>query len=300
MNLNLDQLKRSQNIDFSSCPEGHVNYGGSDRKISIEYNGVKCMLKFANPDSYGFASEFAGCHILECLGFEVQKTYLGFYDGKDCVVCEDMRFKSGERLYELHPMRWFAENLWQGERLRQWPDEQQVKDIAAQSRLSGMNDPLKSYLRVLVADALLGNFDRHWDNIGWLDDGVTLSYAPVYDCGSTLFPKLKESELKSVASSEEALNMRTFKFPNMALLHKGTKDQRWSYQEFLSLDNDAVKGALIDVYPRIDMSEVKAVINNVEAYSVERKDALCALLQNRYDKLLTPAVTKIMDQVYSL
>ena len=32
-------------IDFTNCPNGFRDYGGSDSKISIEYNGKKYMLK---------------------------------------------------------------------------------------------------------------------------------------------------------------------------------------------------------------------------------------------------------------
>ena len=298
MSLNRIDLTQSQGIDFTNCPEGHVNYGGSDRKLSIEYRGAKCMLKFANPGSFGFASEFAGCHIMQALGLDAQKTYLGTYSGESCVVCEDMRFRDGERIYELHPLRWFAENLWQGSRLRQWPSEQQVQEIAVQSRLSEMDQPFASYLRILVVDALIGNFDRHWDNVGWLDDGETLSHAPVYDCGATLFPKLAECDLEEVASSETELDMRTYKFPNMALLHAGTKDNRWTYQEFLASEDVNVQEAIVDVYSRIDIESIKSIIRSVSVYSEKRKDVLGALLQNRYDKLLTPAATRIMEQVY--
>ena len=80
-------------IDFSNCEKTKKNYEGANgSKICIKYNGELYMLKFPPAStrnkelSYtnGTVSEYIGCHILESLGFETQKTILGIYnnDGK--------------------------------------------------------------------------------------------------------------------------------------------------------------------------------------------------------------------------
>ena len=45
---------------------------------------------------------------------------------------------------------------------------------------------------MFIADALLGNFDRHNGNWGILVDEAkrTAEIAPIYDCGSCLYPQL--------------------------------------------------------------------------------------------------------------
>ena len=89
-------------IDFSNCEKTKKNYEGANgSKICIKYNGELYMLKFPPAStrnkelsySNGTVSEYIGCHILESLGFETQKTILGIYnkDGKEKIVvaCKD-------------------------------------------------------------------------------------------------------------------------------------------------------------------------------------------------------------------
>lgn len=60
--------------------------------------------------------------------------------------------------------------------------------------LSAQSDIFKAcYWERFVGDALVGNFDRHKGNFGYLigaDDAITAS--PVYDNGGTLYPNLSE------------------------------------------------------------------------------------------------------------
>ena len=52
----------------------------------------------------------------------------------------------------------------------------------------------------IYADALLGNFDRHNGNWGILvdEESQTAEIAPVYDCGSCLYPQLGAHEMQAV------------------------------------------------------------------------------------------------------
>lgn len=77
-------------IDFTNCQiDLSANYGGSDKKRGIIYDGKRYMLKLSDkiPDekrnglnsSYSNSafSEYISCHILESMGFDVQYTLLG-------------------------------------------------------------------------------------------------------------------------------------------------------------------------------------------------------------------------------
>ena len=65
---------------------------------------------------------------------------------------------------------------------------------------------------MFVVDALLGNFDRHNGNWGFLVDSKTqeTSIAPIYDCGSCLLPQADEKIMKAVLAKEEELNARIY------------------------------------------------------------------------------------------
>lgn len=65
---------------------------------------------------------------------------------------------------------------------------------------------------MFVVDALLGNFDRHNSNWGFLFDESTgeTTFAPIYDCGSCLLPQADERIMNEVLTNEDALNARVF------------------------------------------------------------------------------------------
>lgn len=85
-------------IDFTNCPiDRTANYGGSDQKRGIIYQGERYMLKMADRisddkrnslnSSYSNCvfSENVCCEILKGLGFDVQETLLGFVTDKNGV-----------------------------------------------------------------------------------------------------------------------------------------------------------------------------------------------------------------------
>lgn len=296
-------------IDFSMCPLGEEHYDGSDEKRCIIYDGSVYMIKMANPMlnspgefSLGTVNEDLGSKIFKILGFTAQDTLVGTYNGKPCVACKDMRYSGGVKTTELHPMRWYALNFWEAsefgkipslERLHYiWDNHPQLSVIREQA--------MRAYFQILVVDALLGNFDRHWGNFGYLDNNGDLSVAPVYDCGSSLFPQLAEKDLDSVLKSEEELDMRVFKFPTMALKYTGEgKLKKWPYAEFLNSGIEpGMNEALVDVYSRIDIGSILSCIHSQEGYSDLRKETISRIVQARYDKLLTPAVNRIVEQMY--
>ena len=51
---------------------------------------------------------------------------------------------------------------------------------------------------MFIVDALIGNWDRHNDNWGFLYNITTdeISLAPIYDCGSCLFPQANEEIMR--------------------------------------------------------------------------------------------------------
>ncbi len=83
-------------IDFTDCEiDLTANYGGSDQKRGIIYRNERYMLKMADcisdnkrndlNSSYSNSvySENVCCDIINSLGFDVQKTLLGFITVKN-------------------------------------------------------------------------------------------------------------------------------------------------------------------------------------------------------------------------
>ena len=78
---------------------------------------------------------------------------------------------------------------------------------------------------MFVIDALLGNFDRHNGNWGFLVDTDGFSYiAPVFDCGSCLLPQADDKVMKQVLENKDDLNARIYQFPTSAIKQDNKKN----------------------------------------------------------------------------
>ena len=93
-------------VDFTNSIEKVCEYGGSEKKKKIIYNGEVYLLKFPDPIreknmplSYinNVFSEYIGCKIFESVNIPVQKVILGIYNEKQekevkqkvVVACKD-------------------------------------------------------------------------------------------------------------------------------------------------------------------------------------------------------------------
>ena len=64
---------------------------------------------------------------------------------------------------------------------------------------------------IFITDAFLGNFDRHNGNWGFLvdEEKQQAELAPVYDCGSCLYPQLDLERMKTVLQDEAGIDQRS-------------------------------------------------------------------------------------------
>lgn len=68
---------------------------------------------------------------------------------------------------------------------------------------------------MFIVDALIGIWDRHNGNWGFLYNANTdeVSLAPVFDCGSSLYPQADEIIMQAVLNDKNELNHRVFDMP---------------------------------------------------------------------------------------
>lgn len=148
---------------------------------------------------------------------------------------------------------------------------------------------LGHFWNVFVVDALLGNFDRHNGNWGFLVDLIsqTAEPAPVYDCGSCLLPQADEKVMLRVLENEAELNARVYQFPTSAIKQTGRKI---NYHDFLmNPEYQECDKALLRIVPRIDIEEITAFVEQVQSISELQKRFYQTYLSARYDKLIKPA-----------
>ena len=282
-------------IDFTECPVNpYKTFGGANgSKIGIIYQDKPYMLKLEtkpagkNFYSNGVLCEHIGCQVLQSLGIPAQNTILGVYqkNGKfyNVVACEDLT-QGGYVLKEF--------------------TEIQNSCIEASSSVDGKNqllpmlkaideqtliDPIKVrefYWDQFIGDALIGNFDRHPGNWGFLlnEQRQKSKISPVYDCGSALYPQVQEADMKMILSSEEELNKRIYVFPQSAMRIGNDKLNYFDY--ISSFQNKNCTAALLRIAPKVDMQKVYSIIENIEYLSDLQKQFYETMLLHRKEKIL--------------
>lgn len=283
------------NINFTNCSVNKYNYYGGKNggKICINYNDEDYMLKFPSDSNYSF-SEYVSCRIIKSLGLNVQETILGEYiknnEVKNVVACKDF-VKEGFQLKqfaELKNSQIETSQSGYGTELKEI-----LETIENQSILN--IDELKNFFwEMFIADTLLGNFDRHNGNWGFLINNSTKEafIAPIYDCASCLYPKLDDEAIKTIINDEEEMKKRVLIFPNSALK---INNEKINYNEFISsLENNDCNKALLKIYPKIDFNKINSIIDDTPYISNIRKDFYKRIIKLRYDILLTPNYNKLI------
>ena len=311
-------VKENSMIDFTNCLlDLSSNYGGSDKKRGILYNGKKYMLKLSDkiPDekrnslnsSYtnSYLSEYICCHLIKMFGFDVQNTLLGTItlvsskkEVKDypVVACENF-VPDGFSLVEFK----FIENSLLTSKPPKIPKIEDIYEIMQTENAYFSKEfcekALASYWDTFILDALLGNFDRHANNWGYLVNNTTneLILAPIYDCGSCLYPQLADDALESILASDDEMQMRIDKFPQAALTLENV--EKASYKEYISsFVNQDCTDALLRVFPKINLDDIKIFINGMDCISDIRKEFYNTILTKRYEQILEYPYLQLMEK----
>lgn len=282
-------------IDFTNLPTRNKTYTGANgSKISVMYNNELYMIKFPavpkkNKDmSYanGCISEYLGCHIFESIGIPVQETLLGTYtkNGKEKIVVACKDFTSPNTVLQ---------------------DFASLKNTIIDSEHNGYGVELSDIMRTIeeqtaiepkklkewfwdmfIADSFIGNWDRHNGNWGFLYNYGTdeIKLAPIYDCGSCLYPQADEEIMQNVLADARERDLRIFSIPLSGIK---IDNQKINYFSFISsLENTDCNEALLRIVPRIDMGKINSIIDETPYISELQKKFYKTMLAERKEKIL--------------
>lgn len=280
-------------IDFSEYELNGKYYGGSEKKEGISINGEDYMIKYQKHTAFGkrnnHISEFIGSHIFELCGFEAHKTYLGYRAGEQVVACKDFNVP-GKQFVPFNDVG--ESTLDQDKETYQYDYEDIMQMLRDNSKITNVQDTIAMFWRIYIMDALLGNFDRHGANWGFIKENNSYTLAPVFDNGSCLFPNLvDEEEMKEIMESEEETDKRIFKFPTSQVKLNGKKS---SYFEVInSLQFEECNDALRYVMMQLDMSEVEKLIDETPLISDVQREFYKHMTTARYNKILQASFEKL-------
>lgn len=152
---------------------------------------------------------------------------------------------------------------------------------------------MERFWDMFIVDAFIGNWDRHNGNWGFLydDRNDEMTLAPVYDCGSCLYPQADDVIMTQVLTNHAQMDKRIFDTPLSAITIDGKKIR---YFDFLSsLKYDGCNQALKRILPHIDMEKIKAVIDETPFISNLQKKFYTTMLTERKARILDFSLTSL-------
>lgn len=282
-------------IDFTLLPRKHKAYAGANgNKISVIYNDEQYMLKFPpvpskNKEmsySNSCISEYLGCQIFKLADIPVQETLLGTYTSKGkekiVVACKDFT-TVGIVLQDFASLK---NQIIDSERSGYGTDLDDILATFDEQMAIDQRILKERFWDMFIVDALIGNWDRHNGNWGFLYDGQkdVLSLAPVYDCGSSLYPQADEELMAHILNDTNEINYRIFEIPTSAIQKNG---KRINYFNFISsLENEDCNQALKRIVPRINMSAVEQLVDETPVITPLQRCFYKTMLAKRKEKIL--------------
>lgn len=272
--------------DYSKYEKTPVMFSGAEKKFEIIIDGHRYIVKFQKNSevglTYNYVSEYLGSHIFQSIGIPVQETFLGTCDGKNVVVMKNF-LEPEDALVAFNGVG--ESSLERDKELYQYTYEDITTMLTENMKSTNVTETIERFWDMFIVDALIGNFDRHGSNWGFIKRDNKYRIAPVYDNGSSLYPKLNTDEkIAEVLVSQEEIDKRIYQFPTS---HIKVKNRKSSYfQVISSLQFEACNEALKRIVPRIDLERINRIIDEIEEISELRKQFYKTMLQQRYEKIL--------------
>lgn len=294
-------------IDFTNCKRiiGRAYNGANGKKIAVEYEGENYMLKFPpsgnkKPTELSYTnssiSEHIASSIFNMIGVKAQETKLGTFtvNGKAKTVCACKDFTDkNKNLYDFCSIK---NTVIDSEHNGTGTELSDVLETIEKQQFVNPKELLEHFWNVFVVDALLGNFDRHNGNWGFLFDDETQKseIAPVFDCGSCLLPQADEKIMKTILENEDELNARIFQFPTSAIK---LNDRKTNYYDFISsMKYEDCNKAILRIVPSINIELINAFIDNIIYISDLQKEFYKTYIKARYEKILLPIYKKLCNR----
>ena len=292
-------MENFSNIDGIEI--SYRSYAGAGKKYSVKDNGEYYLLKLPerirqkNRDtSYANSciTEYISCKFIKSLGLDVQEVYLCTYNNDIVVACKDFLLKDESlgSFLELQNKVNHINSDNKGvslEKTLEFIKEQEVVKI----------DEMEKYFwDMFIADALIGNTDRHSNNWGYIFNEETniRRMSPIYDCGASLYPILSENEKNKYLNDPSEFNriskndpVSVFKFNNARMNYYDTlvNNRKYNYE----YSNDIAE-AIKRIAPKYNREIVHEIIKEIPYISHIEKEFYTQLLDNRNSLIIQRAL----------
>jgi len=175
----------------------------------------------------------------------------------------------------------------------------ELDDILEAIEKQTLMDPelvMQRFWDMFIVDALIGNWDRHNGNWGFLYNTLSdeVQLAPVFDCGSCLFPQADETIMQAVLEDRAERELRIYDRPLSAIRLQG---QKLNYFSFISsLKYPECNAALKRIAPRIQAQGIREIIHNTPYINDLQKEFYMTMLMERKERILDFSLQKLLKR----
>lgn len=285
-------------MDFTNCKIDplKVYSGANGSKLGIILNGEHYMLKFPtiakhnNLMSYANSSvsEYLACHIFNLVGPKSQDTILGTYNDKLVVACKDFETDG----FQFKDFGSIKNTIIDSEHNGYGTELNDILATIKEQTIYDSQKLLSFFWQQFVVDAIIGNFDRHNGNWGFLINSHKgqVKLAPVFDCGSALFPQNRETDISYILNSPKEIERRIYERPTSAIR---LNDTRINYYVFFKnyTDNNFSK-AVQEIHNNFDLEKINSLIEQTPYISNIHKDFYKVIIKERYTNILDRSLSR--------
>jgi len=283
-------------MDYSSCEKNNKYYAGSEEKFGITLDGLDYIVKFQKPSEtgllYNTISEYIGCHIFKLLDMHAQNTYLGTYKGRNVVLMEDF-VKENQQFVPFNEVG--DSSLENDRETYQYSYTDIMQMLKANTKLTQVAATISQFWHMYIIDALLGNFDRHGANWGFIKENDRYTLAPIFDKESCLFPRIHSDDAcLAILENPDEIDKRVYSFPT-SQIKLGNKKSSY-FDVISSLQYPECNKALQDITGKTDLTQIDAWIGTVDEISEIQKRFYKTMIKNRFKKILWHSYVKLQGR----
>ncbi len=281
-------------MEYGKFPINDKHYSGAERKIGLTVGDEDYIIKFRKKTRFGtrnnHISEYLGCRIFEVFGFNVQKTYLGTYKGENIVAIKDF-VETNQQFVAFNDV---GESSIESDRNKFTYSYEDITAILyANNKLKDPEETVELFWDLYLMDALLGNFDRHGGNWGFIKEKNSYLPAPIFDNGSCLFPNLIDSDdMLEIMGNDKEVKRRVYDFPTSQIL---LNDKKSSYYQVInSLAYVACNKSLVKIYKKYDFESISKLIDDTIFISETHKKFYKFMIQKRFELIIKASYERLM------
>jgi len=283
-------------MDYAKFKKNKKMYSGAEKKIGITVNNEDFIVKFQKHTNFGIRnnhiSEYIGCKIFESLGIPVQEVYLGTYNHENVVVMKDF-VKENQNFVAFNDVGESSIEEDRGKFKYSYEDIMEI--LKTNNKLEDQIETIHMFWTLYVVDALIGNFDRHGGNWGFIKEQNIYKLAPVFDNGSCLYPNMTdETEMSKIINNKEETDKRIYDFPTSQILLNGKKS--FYFDIISSLEFPECNQALIKIYNSFDLDIVIKIINQIKMISDMQKAFYIHMIEERFNKIIKFSYEKLVKR----